>query len=94
MQYDNFLKLTEKKPADKLLGIHLALWYVFNNNWEMAHKTVHKLNTQTACWFYAYLHCVEGDMSNADYWYGQAYMETTTIALETELRDIIKSVFI
>ena len=50
MQYDDFIKLTEKqKPAEKLSGIHLALWYVFKDNWEMAHKTTQKLNTQTAC---------------------------------------------
>ncbi len=60
----------------------------------MAHKTAQKLNTQTACWLHAYLHRVEGDMGNANYWYGRAYMEPTTIPLETELSDIVKSVFI
>ena len=41
MEYNDFIKLTEKqKPSEKLSGIHLALWYVFNDNWEMAHKTV------------------------------------------------------
>ena len=95
MQYDDFIILTEKqKPAEKLSGIHLALWYVFNDNWKMAHKTAQKLNTQTACWLHAYLHSVEGDMENADYWYGRAKMESTIIPLETELNDIIKSVFI
>ena len=68
MQYDEFIKLTEKqKPAEKLSGIYLALWYVFNDNWEMAHKTAQKLNTQTACQFHAYLHHVKGDLGNADY---------------------------
>jgi len=95
MQYDDFVKLTEKqKPAEKLSDIHLALWYIFNDNWKMAHKTAQKLNTQTACWPHAYLHRVEGDKGNADYWYGRAYMEPTTIPLETELSDIIKPVFI
>ena len=95
MQYDDFIKSIEKqKPAEKLSGIHLALWYVFNDNWKMAHKTAQKLNTQTACWLHAYLHRVEGDMGNADHWYWRAYMEPTTIPLETELSDIVKSVFI
>ena len=50
MQYDDFIKLKEKqKPAEKLSGIHLALWYVFNDNWKMANKTAQKLNTQSAC---------------------------------------------
>ena len=95
MQYNDFIKLTENRtPVEKLSGIHLALWYVFKNNWEMAHKTTQKLNTQTACWFHAYLHRVEGDLSNAEYWYGRANMESTIIPLETELNEIIKSVFI
>ena len=95
MQYDDFIKLTEKqKPVEKLSGIHLALWYVFKDNWEMAHKTAQKLNTKPACWLHAYLHRVEGDMGNADYWYGRANIESTIIPLETELNEIIKSVFI
>jgi hypothetical protein len=95
MQYNDFIKLTEKRtPVEKLSGIHLALWYVFKDNWEMAHKTTQKLNTQTACWFHAYLHRIEGDPGNAEYWYGRANMEPNSIPLETELNDIINSVFI
>ena len=94
MQYDDFKKLIEKqKPAETLSGIYLALWYVFKDNWEMAHKTTQKLNTQTACWFHAYLHRVEGDLGNAKYWYGRANLEPIIIPLETEINDIIKSVF-
>ena len=56
----------------------------------MSHKTVQKLNAEIACWFHAYLHRVEGDQDNADYWYSRAHMEPTTASLETELSDIIK----
>ena len=95
MQYNDFIKLTEKlTPVEKLSGIHLALWYVFKDNWEMAHKTTQKLNTKTASWFHAYLHRVEGDLGNAEYWYGRANMEPNSTPLETELNDIINSVFI
>ena len=95
MEYDDFIKLTEEqKPSEKLSGIHLAIWYILKDNWDMAHETVQKLNTEIACWFHAYLHRVEGDMGNADYWYSRADMEPTTFSLEAELNDIIKSVFI
>tara|TARA_B100000315_G_scaffold142589_1_gene131601 strand:+ start:555 stop:737 length:183 start_codon:yes stop_codon:yes gene_type:complete len=60
----------------------------------MAHKTVQKLNTEIACQLHAYLHCIEGDLDNAGYWYRWAYMEPITTILETELSDIINSVFI
>ena len=95
MEYNDFIKLPEKqKPSEKLSGIHLAIWYILKDNWDLAHKTVQKLNTPVACRLHAYLHRVEGDLGNSDYWYGRASMEPTTASLETELSDIIKSVFI
>ena len=95
MEYNDFIKLTEKqKPSEKLSGIHLAIFYILKDNWDMAHETVQKLNTEIACLFHAYLHRVEGDLDNAGYWYSRASMKPTTASLETELSDIIKSVFI
>ena len=95
MEYNDFIKLTEKqKPSKKLSGIHLAIWYILKGNWDMAHETVQKLNTEIACLIHAYLHRVEGDLGNAGYWYSRASMKPTTASLETELSDIIKSVFI
>ena len=95
MQYDDFIKLTEKQnPSEKLFGIHLAIWYILNDNWDLAHKTAQKLNTKIACQVHAYLHRVEGDLGNAHYWYSRADMEPATTSLETEISDIIKSVFI
>ena len=95
MEYNDFIKLTEKqKPSEKLSGIYLAIWYILRDNWDLAHETVQKLNTEIACRFHAYLHRVEGDLGNAAYWYSRAYMEPTTASLETELSGIIKSVFI
>ena len=49
MEYDDFIKLTEKqKPSKKLSVIHLAIWYILKDNWDMSHKTVQKLNTEIA----------------------------------------------
>ena len=59
----------------------------------MAHKTVQKLNTKSAFWLHAYLHRLEGDLDNANYWYRRAHMESIIVSLETELSDIIQSVF-
>ena len=95
MEYNDFIKLIEKqKPSEKLSGIHLAIWYILKDYWDLAHETVQILNTEIACRFHAYLHRVEGDLGNADYWYSQAEVEPATASLETELSDIIKSVFI
>ena len=93
MHYDDFIKLTkETEPSDALSGIHLALWHAMKNNWDMAHNIVQDIETKTASWIHAYLHRVEGDLGNANYWYNRAGKQSSTENLETELNNIIKSV--
>ena len=94
MNYDNFIKLTkESNPSETFSDIQLALWYAMKNNWDMAHKIVQDIDTDTAFWIHAYLHRVEGDLSNANYWYNRANRQVCTESLKTELNNIIKSVF-
>ena len=95
MNYDNFIKLTkESNPSGSLFGIQLALWHAIKNNWDMAHNIVQDINTDTASWIHAYLHRVEGDLSNANYWYKRSGKKSSDESLETELYNIIESVFI
>ena len=93
MTYDNFIQLTQKEtPSDDLDGIHLALWYAMKDNWDMAHNIAQDINSETASWIHAYLHRVEGDLSNANYWYNRAGKKYSTESLESELTNIVKSV--
>jgi len=93
MQYEHFIKLTEaSQPPHLLTGIQLALWYAYKDNWDMAHRIVQDINTQTASWIHAYLHRVEGDLSNANYWYNRAGKKSSNESLEIELNTIIKSI--
>ena len=95
MKYDDFIKSTKKsEPSDKLSGVHLAIWYAMKDNWDMAHKIVQDLNTETACWIHAYLHRVEGDIGNAHYWYNCANKEPSSKSLKSELDDIIQLLFL
>ena len=95
MQYNDFIKLTkESEPSDKLDGVHLAIWYAVKDNWDRAHKIVQDINTETAFWIHAYLHRLEGDITNTNYWYNRARKEPSSESLESELNDIIKSVFL
>ena len=93
MHYEDFIKLTkESHPPDSLTGIHLSLWYAYKDNWDMSHRIVQDINTQTASWIHAYLHRVEGDLGNANYWYNRAGKKSSNESLEIELNNIIKSV--
>ena len=93
MQYEQFIELTkETEPSDNLQGLHLALWHSLKDHWDIAHNIVQDINTQTASWIHAYLHRVEGDLGNANYWYNRAGEKSSTESLEVELNKIIKSV--
>ena len=95
MKYNNFIKLSkESEPSKILSGINLVLWYMVKDNWDLAHNIVQDINTETASWIHAYLHRVEGDIDNAHYWYNRANKEPASESLESELNDIIKSVFL
>ena len=95
MKYNDFIKLTrESKPSDELSGIHLALWYAAKDNWDMAHNITQDINTELASWIHAYLHRVEGDIGNADYWYNCARKKPFSKSFKAELDDIIRSVFL
>ena len=95
MQYDDFINLTkESEPSNNLSGVHLAMWYAFKDNWEMAHSIVQEIHTETAFWIHAYLHRVEGDIGNAHYWYNRARKEPSSKSLKSELDDIIQLLFL
>ena len=95
MKYDDFIKLSkESEPSKILSGINLVLWYAVKDNWDLAHNIVQDINTETASWIHAYLHRVEGDIDNAHYWYNRANKEPSSESLESELNDIIQSVFL
>ena len=95
MQYDKFLSITkELEPPKTLSGINLAIWYAVKDKWDMAHNIVQDINTKTAYWIHAYLHRVEGDIGNANYWYNRARKDHSSESLESELNEIIKSVFV
>ena len=49
-----------------------ALWWAGKGNWEKAHTLVQDLEDRSGARIHAYLHRLEGDISNAGYWYSRA----------------------
>ncbi|MEJ0059074.1 MAG: hypothetical protein WDM79_05655 [Terricaulis sp.] len=60
-------------------------------DWDGAHKLVQDENSQGAAWIHAHLHRVEGDLSNARYWYGRAGKPMATSDFDTERRAIAQT---
>jgi hypothetical protein len=61
-----------------------GLWWVAKGDWDRAHRIVQDDASREAAWVHAYLHRVEGDLSNASYWYRQAGQPVAKDALDVE----------
>jgi len=61
-----------------------ALWHAAKGDWDAAHKLVQDAKSSDAAWVHAYLHRVEGDLSNAGYWYHRAGRPKQNGALDVE----------
>jgi len=68
-----------------------ALWWAEKNDWDKAHTLVQGDEGGEAAWVHAYLHRVEGDLSNAAYWYRRAGRDPSSAPLETEWQEIAAS---
>ena len=49
-----------------------ALWFTAKGDWDKAHELAQATEGKSGYWVHAYLHRVDGDLSNADYWYRRA----------------------
>lgn len=49
-----------------------ALWWDAKGNWKKAHNLIDSLEDPISAHIHAYLHRVEGDLWNAQYWYHRA----------------------
>ena len=57
---------------DGLSGPLAALWHAARGEWDKAHQLVMDDESKHAAWVHAHLHRIEGDQSNAEYWYRRA----------------------
>lgn len=78
-------------PQAGLSPALLALWWAAKGDWNRAHKITQIQDDQAGAWVHAYLHRVEGDLSNAGYWYRCADRPATTEPLESEWITIVEA---
>jgi hypothetical protein len=74
-------------------GPLLALWHAGHDNWRQAHEIAQADDAREAAWVHAYLHRVEGDAFNANYWYRRAHRPAPTTDLPTEWEEITCELF-
>ena len=70
-------------PADLCPALQ-SLWWQFKGDWQRAHACAQEDTTATGARVHAYLHRVEGDLSNARHWYSRAGRQEQTCSLVEE----------
>jgi hypothetical protein len=82
--------LSDRTPPTDLSAELAALWWARNDDWDRAHQIVQALDSAAAAHVHAYLHRVEGDLDNADYWYARAAAHRTDEPLSKEWEVLTK----
>ena len=50
-----------------------AIWHGLRGDWQAAHELAQAQDDADGAWVHAWLHRIEGDLGNADYWYRLAH---------------------
>ena len=61
-----------------------AVWHGLRGDWEAAHHIAQEDTSQEGAWVHAWLHRIEGDFANAQYWYLQARRDPAEADLREE----------
>jgi hypothetical protein len=77
-----------KAPPKDQGGPVTALWHAAKGEWDKAHAIVQDDDSEAAAWVHAHLHRVEGDPTNAAYWYRRAGKPVSQKQLDDEWTEI------
>ena len=70
-----------------------ALWVEAKGNWSLAHSMIDSLASADAALVHAFFHRIEGDLSNADYWYRRAGRKRPSITFTEERKILVDYLF-
>ena len=92
MKFEEFkASMPGELPPKGITSSLAALWYAGKGDWEQAHAIAQDVPTREGSWVHAYLHRVEGDQWNANYWYNRAGKTMPAVDLDAEWEDIVKT---
>ncbi|MEQ1546793.1 hypothetical protein [Methyloglobulus sp.] len=69
-----------------------VLKLIQQNDWDAAHRLVQDYSDSLSCQIHGYLHRIEGDLSNARYWYQRAGLHMPDNSRDEELKRLFKRV--
>jgi hypothetical protein len=92
MDFADFKRsLVEAAPPESLSLAAQGLWWQAKGDWQKAHRSAQQQSDAEGAWVHAYLHRVEGDLSNASGWYRRAGRPVSTARLEEEWEQIARA---
>ena len=83
--------LDEAKPPAGTAPALQALWREAKGDWHEAHRLAQSDKSPAGAWVHAYLHRVEGDLSNAAYWYRRADRPVASGSTAEEWTEIVSA---
>ena len=69
-----------------------AVWYGLRGEWAAAHELAQAQDDARGAWVHAWLHRIEGDLGNADYWYRRAGRPSRADDARCEGLDIARTI--
>lgn len=67
------LSLDRDEPPSFATPMLRAIWHGLRGDWAAAHELAQAQDDPDGAWVHAWLHRVEGDLGNAEYWYQRAH---------------------
>jgi len=83
--------LAQAAPPRALSAALQGLWWAGKGDWNKAHRIVMDAPSREAALVHAYLHRLEGDPGNAEYWYRKARQKLATGSIEAEWQAIARA---
>jgi hypothetical protein len=68
-----------------------AIWHGLRGDWDAAHELAQAQDDAQGAWVHAWLHRIEGDLDNADYWYRRARQPSRRDDTRAEGLDIARA---
>jgi hypothetical protein len=91
MTFEEFTRsLEEQSPPQRLSPVLESLWQERKGHWEKAHSIAQEVGDVKGARVHAYLHRREGDISNAEYWYGRARTTNPNTSLDLEWEQLVR----
>ena len=85
MTFDELMRsLDDKSPPAHASAALRAVWLARKGDWDGAHRIASDIDDAIGSRIHAHLHRVEGDLSNAGYWYRRAGVAPFEASIDAE----------